>query len=118
MALGALMALAQTNGTSLAPRPFGKLMQKNHVLVVDVRTPQEFAQGHLEGAANIDWLGGSLLTDLSAIDRAAPVLLYCGKGQRSAAAKAALVEAGFPRVYDLQGGMEAWQREGKTVITQ
>lgn len=118
MALGALVALAQTNGTSLAPGPFGKLMKKNHVLVVDVRTPQEYAQGHLEGAANIDWQGGSLLKDLSGIDRSAPVLLYCGSGQRSGEVKEALVQAGFPHVYDLQGGLEAWAQDGKPVITQ
>ncbi|MBP8823597.1 MAG: rhodanese-like domain-containing protein [Flavobacteriales bacterium] len=118
LALGTLAALAQANGASLNTRAFGKLMKKNHALVVDVRTAGEFAQGHLEGAAQIDWKGGTLLKDLSAIDRSAPVLLYCGSGVRSGEAKAALIGAGFPNVYDLAGGMEAWEQAGKPVISQ
>ncbi len=118
LVLAAMAVLAQPNGASLNARPFAKLMKKKHALVVDVRTAEEFAAGHLEGAVNLDQAGGSLLRDLSAIDRSAPVLLYCGSGVRSAKAKAVLLQAGFPKVYDLQGGIQAWQQDGKPVITQ
>ncbi len=74
--------------------------------LVDVRTPEEFAAGHVEGALNIpvDALAGRL-GELP--DPAAPLVLYCGSGRRSARAAALLAEKGYTAVYDL-GGMSNW----------
>lgn len=76
-------------------------------LLVDVRTPQEFASGHVDGATNIPV---SELTARAAElggDRARPVVVYCASGMRSASAKGKLKKLGFANVHDL-GGIGRW----------
>ena len=84
--------------------------------VLDVRTKEEFATGHLANATLIPW------TDKNFTERAAkeldprkPVLVYCQGGVRSAKAAAALVKLGFTDVRDLAGGILAWQQAGKQI---
>ena len=86
------------------------------VQVLDVRTKEEFATGHLTNATLIPW------TDKDFADRAAkeldprkPVLVYCQGGVRSAKAAASLVKLGFTDVRDLAGGILAWQQAGKQI---
>jgi len=80
--------------------------------LIDVRTAAEFADGHLAGARNLDWSSGALEAAWSGLDKDAPVLLYCASGRRSAAAREAMVAAGFTDVKDLAGGIRAWQQAG------
>jgi len=72
--------------------------------LVDVRTPEEYAAGHIEGAVNVP-VDTVETRDLGAKDQ--PIVLYCGSGKRSARAAAALRAKGFARLYDL-GPMSAW----------
>lgn len=81
-------------------------------LLVDVRTPEEFAGGHIPGAVNIPLQ--ELETRLAEIPTDSPVVLYCRSGNRSAQAAAILREAGYRRIYDL-GGINAWQAQGLPV---
>jgi rhodanese-related sulfurtransferase len=81
--------------------------------LLDVRTPQEFAGGHLEGAANI--AVETLQANLDAIPRDQPIVLYCRSGNRSAQAASILDAAGFTNIYDL-GGIVAWQQAGLPVV--
>ena len=75
-------------------------------LLVDVRTPQEFAQGHIEGARNIPV--GELPTRLSELgEKHSAIVLYCRSGARSAKAKALLESSGYTSVANL-GGMSRW----------
>ena len=113
----ALMASAQSNG-NLDVESFKVALEKNDALLVDVRTPAEFTQGHIESAANVDWNGGNFMQDLSGIDKTEPVLLYCASGNRSGKAMEALKKAGFTDVKHLAGGIQAWKKEGEPVITQ
>ncbi len=78
-------------------------------LLVDVRTPDEFATGHINGAVNIPL--DSLETRLSEVPRTEPVVLYCRSGNRSAKAAQILANAGYTRIYDL-GGINAWTEQG------
>ena len=114
----AIAVSAQRNGTSLDAKSFQAAIDKDDALLLDVRTPEEFAQGHIEPAANEDWLGGELLKDVSGIDKTKPVLLYCAAGGRSAKAMEAMIDAGFTDVRDLKGGFGAWEAEKLPVITQ
>ncbi len=90
------------------------------VLVVDVREPDEFAQGHLHGALNIPRGVLEGAADDSTHYRhprlckahAEQVLLYCKSGGRSALGAWALQQMGFERVYSLAGGVECWEAEG------
>lgn len=83
--------------------------------LVDVRTAEEFAAGHIAPAVNIDWNSSGFLDEaVSRLDKALPVLLYCRSGRRSAAAAAKLSKAGY-QVFNLAGGFLAWAEAGKAV---
>ena len=81
-------------------------------LVLDVRTPQEYAAGHVPGAINVPHkaLPGRLTEVLDFRDR--EVVLYCERGKRSVMASAVLREAGFNSIRHLQGHMVEWRRQG------
>ena len=83
--------------------------------VVDVRTPEEYSEGYIPGAVNVDWNGKDFLSEIDArFDDSAPLYIYCRSGRRSAAASKALVKAGY-KVYNLSGGYEAWTAAGKRI---
>lgn len=86
-----------------------------NLLVVDVRTPQEYAQGHLKGAINIPL--SDLPLRIGGLDPNKPILVYCQTGYRSAQASAVLVKAGFTQVYNMDGGMTAWINSGYPTVT-
>lgn len=89
----------------VAPEKARALVQEGASLV-DVRTPHEFASGHIEGARNIPLSDlPARVADLGACD--VPVVVYCASGLRSASARSILRRAGFQQVYDL-GGMRRW----------
>lgn len=87
------------------------------VQLVDVRTPEEFAAGHIAGAVNIDWRSESFLDNAVALlDPDRVVIVYCRAGNRSAEASEKLEEQGF-EVYNLIGGIESWVEGGAPVTT-
>lgn len=79
--------------------------------IIDVRTPEEYAGGHLEQARNMDWNNPDFHTQAEALDRSKPVFVYCLSGGRSAAAAEDLRGKGFKQVYELAGGMLSWRAE-------
>jgi len=81
-------------------------------LLLDVRTPGEFAKGHLARAVNVDWYAGGFERRTAGLDRSRPVFVYCLSGDRSAKAAQALAARGFSRVFDLRGGIIAWRAAG------
>lgn len=85
---------------------------KNHFLL-DVRRPDEFATGHIEGAANISV--ETLANNLSRIPKDVPIVVYCRSGNRSAQAADILADAGYTEIYDL-GGIIDWQRLSLPVV--
>lgn len=94
---------------------FEKKLSTPGVQLVDVRTPGEFAEGHLANASNIDYRGGELQQKAAKLDKKRPVLVYCHSGKRSAASAAELQAMGFTEVYNLKGGIAEWQGAGKPV---
>jgi rhodanese-related sulfurtransferase len=86
-----------------------------NLLVVDVRTPQEYAQGHLKGAINIPL--SDLPLQIGGLDQSRPILVYCQTGVRSAQAATMLVNASFTQVYDMEGGLTAWINAGYPTVT-
>ncbi|MEM9144054.1 MAG: rhodanese-like domain-containing protein [Bacteroidota bacterium] len=79
-------------------------------ILVDVRTPVEFAAGHLEGAVNVDWLDPGFAHKFDTVAKGTTVYLYCQKGGRSARATRFLDSLGYSKVVDLSGGYAAWSR--------
>jgi len=82
--------------------------QKDFV-VLDVRTPQEFAGGHLAGALNINFLASDFAAHANALDRGKTYLVYCHSGNRSVRAVQAMVQLRFRSVYNMLGGIIAWE---------
>jgi len=104
---------AQQPGSSLPAADFAnRVKHLPGAPVVDVRTPGEFANGHLAAALNYDWNGGNFDNQVVALDKSKPVFVYCMSGKRSAAAAARMRTLGFREVYDMQGGMIAWRAAG------
>lgn len=93
------------------------LAEDKSAQLVDVRTPDEYAEGHLAGAINIDWYADDFLEKAqSLLELSHPVMVYCRSGKRSAEAAKKLGKAGFD-VYNLQGGYMAWTGAEKPVST-
>lgn len=103
---------AGPGGGALDPKAFQQGLSAPDVQLIDVRTPAEYADGHLHGAVNLDWTGGVLDQRMATLDKTKPVLLYCASGRRSAAAREAMSAAGFRDVKDLDGGIRAWSGAG------
>ena len=84
--------------------------------LVDVRTPKEYAEGHLEGARNVTW-GDDFEKQWKAADikKRFTVAVYCRGGRRSKAAAEALAKMGY-KVINLDGGIMAWRKAGKPVV--
>ena len=91
------------------------MQSSSNVLVVDVRTPEEYAQGHLKGAINIPL--STLPLRINGLDQKRPILVYCQTGIKSAEASSILVRAGFTKVYNLEGGITAWINSGYPTVT-
>lgn len=85
-----------------------KRMKANPGTVLDVRTPEEIAQGMIPEAAHIDFLGEGFTDKLESLDKTQPVYVYCRSGGRSERAMEVMSAEGFVEVYDLQGGFTAW----------
>lgn len=113
--LAFVLTLACSDGNSqnvLAPAAFSqKLVQTPQAQLLDVRTPEEYAEGHLKAAVNADANGSGLEEAVASLDKKRPVFVYCLAGGRSKSAASFLTKQGFT-VYDLKGGVLAWQRDG------
>ncbi|MGB7785827.1 MAG: rhodanese-like domain-containing protein [Salinimicrobium sp.] len=93
----------------ITPQNFGKEIQQEDVQLIDVRTPKEYKEGHIEGAKNIDFLADDFLQNFTEkFDKNKPVYLYCRSGNRSAKASEKLQAEGFENIIDLEGGYKAW----------
>jgi thioredoxin 1 len=77
--------------------------------VIDVRTPQEFSEGYIANAINVNWNDNSFDTEVLKFNKNKPVYIYCLAGGRSANAAIKLTELGFKTVFDLKGGINAWR---------
>ena len=92
-----------------------ELSQLDNVQLVDVRTPEEYAEGHIEGFQNINFLSETFQEDIEKLDKNKPVIVYCKSGGRSAKSAQLLKEKGFVKIYDLEGGIEQWKYKGYEV---
>lgn len=94
---------------------FEKMSTKKKNTVVDVRTPEEVAEGHLAGSVNINFLGEGFQQEISKLNKNKTYLLYCKSGNRTRKAADQMQKAGFKHVYMLEGGITAWNAAGKPV---
>ena len=103
--------------TELDAAAFGERVAAEGTVVLDVRTPDEFAEGHLPDAVNIDLESGDFAAQIDPLDHDATYAVYCRSGNRSAQALGIMQDAGFTDVAHLLGGIGAWQQAGGTVVS-
>ena len=84
-------------------------------MILDVRTPGEYAAGHIAGAVLLDYRPPTFEDELGGLSRDATYLVYCRSGNRSAGAVEVMARRGFTRIYELAGGIQAWERAGLPV---
>lgn len=82
------------------------------LVILDVRTPDEFAEGHIDGAIMIDFYEADFSARLAELDPDVPYLIYCRTGNRSGQTRAILEDLGFTDVADVDGGVIAWTAAG------
>jgi rhodanese-related sulfurtransferase len=85
------------------------ILESEDVQVIDVRTPEEYGEVHISNAQNIDYFSPTFEEDITKLDKEKPVILYCKGGTRSAKCAKKMEEAGFEKIYDLEGGLSRWQ---------
>ncbi|MFW6211710.1 MAG: rhodanese-like domain-containing protein [Spirochaetota bacterium] len=85
-----------------------ELDKRDGAVLIDVRTPAEFAEGHLPHALNIDIYGADFSEAIGKLDKNAPTFLYCRTGNRSGTALQAMKQMGFSEVYHLERGIIDW----------
>lgn len=100
-----------------APAFETKVKEEGTGQLLDVRTPEEYATGHIEGAVNNNVDDAAFDKNLAHLDKEKPVLVYCKGGGRSAAAVEKLKALGYKKVYELEGGMLAWNNSKLPVST-
>lgn len=82
------------------------------ITVIDVRTPGEFAAGHIKGAQNVDIASPEFKTNLAKLDRSGTYLVHCAAGGRSTRSLSVLKELGFKSLIHLDGGLNSWKEAG------
>jgi rhodanese-related sulfurtransferase len=85
---------------------------KTDFVILDVRTPPEFADGHIEGAIMIDFNAGNFRDEAEKLDKNKRYLVYCRTGNRSGQAAKIVNELGFKEVYNMDGGFSDWVAAG------
>lgn len=92
-----------------------KLVAEGKVAVLDVRTPEEFADGHITGATNINFMAKDFAMQLTRLDTNKVYLVHCASGGRSKRCLPQLKQLGLKQIYHLDGGFSAWEEAGKPV---
>lgn len=101
--------------TNLSAADFAKKIGEGNVQVVDVRTPQEYADKHIKDAVNINYNDDAFIDKMEKLDKSKPVLVYCLSGGRSTKAASLISSKGYTQVYNLDGGLLAWTAAGEPV---
>lgn len=84
--------------------------------IIDIRTPQEFSQGHIEGAVNINYYDNNFIDQIAKYDKNQPIFVYCRSGNRTSPASRKMADFGFTQINDLEGGILYWiKNNNKTV---
>ena len=116
MVVGLVLAVscAQTVAAQIiSPQEAFTLIEDNRnnpdFIIIDVRTPQEFSDGHIEGATNIDFYSTNFRDKINELDKSKTYLIYCQSGNRSGRSREMMVELEFQKIYDIGGGIVAWK---------
>jgi len=95
--------------TAISPKEFSE--KSANQLIIDVRTPEEFSEGYIENAININFYDDNFINQFANYNKEEPIFVYCRSGGRSGKASKKLLELGFKNVYDLKGGYLNWTKD-------
>ena len=95
---------------------FRSYVDKEKGLVLDVRTADEVKEGYIKGAKNVDYFSDEFEAEIKKLPLDKPVYVYCRSGNRSGQAAADMKKWGFKEVYNLNGGITAWQEKGNEMV--
>jgi thioredoxin 1 len=116
MLLAFATAHAQSNQL-LPTSEFEKRLSATKVkTLLDVRTADEYKEGHLPNSTQIDFYANDFKQQLSKLSKDKPVFVYCAGGKRSGSASKILAELGFKQIYDLEGGFNGWKKMNKPIV--
>jgi phage shock protein E len=103
--------VAQTASKAVPPAVAANFIKQPNTVVLDVRTPAEFATGHLKGAQNIDFRASGFEDKISKLDKSKTYVLYCASGNRSGQTTVLMEETGFKQIINA-GAFEELQKAG------
>lgn len=109
------LALAEDKAKHVKADEAAKLIAAGNVTVVDVRTADEFKDGHIKGAKNIDIMAADFEAQLAKLDKSKPTLVHCQAGGRSTRALPTFEKLGFKNLIHLDEGFGGWEAAGKPV---
>ena len=104
-------------GSELDAADFAAALKAPETVILDVRTAEEFAGGHIPGAVNIDVQSPDFAGQVAALDPNVPYAVYCRTGNRSQVALDLMAQMGITDAYHLGGGVGAWQEAGGELVT-
>ncbi|MEA1902677.1 MAG: rhodanese-like domain-containing protein [Actinomycetota bacterium] len=124
--MGLLVVVAACSGTAVATEhslvsatEANELVQDPPagVVILDIRTPEEYAEGHLEDSIMIDFYAADFQDRLDELDKTVPYLVYCRSGNRSATAVGMMEDLEFLEIYEMDGGIVAWAEAGLPYVS-
>lgn len=118
MASVLLLAGCTTSSTEmdLSVSEFSSKITEAGIITLDVRTPGEFNEGHIEGALLVDFQSGNFENEIESLDKKKTYAVYCRSGNRSGQAVKVMSEAGFTNLYNLDGGVIDWANAGLPLV--
>ncbi|HEX7404730.1 MAG TPA: rhodanese-like domain-containing protein [Candidatus Nanopelagicaceae bacterium] len=102
--------------TNMTSKEFSAKSLEAGVVTVDVRTRDEFNQGHISGAINIDVEADTFKNEVLKLDKSRTYAVYCQSGRRSGIATAQMQKLGFSHLFNLQNGISDWMSQGMPVV--
>jgi phage shock protein E len=105
-----------SNAVDLSVSEFSSKVAEAGVIALDVRTPGEFTEGHIEGAILVDFQSGNFENEIASLDKNQTYAVYCRSGNRSGQAVKVMSDAGFTKLYNLDGGVIDWANSGLPLV--
>lgn len=102
---------------TISASSFQNEINSDDVIILDIRTPEEFASGRIANSQNIDFYAADFKNNLEKLDKDKEYKIYCNSGNRSESAKKIMEEMGFKNVVELRGGIQAWMSNGLPTCT-
>ena len=110
-----LVSLAQKSSekliTTISVSKAKEIIANNDVIILDVRTPEEFASGHIQNAVNINYYDQDFSKRVESINKRKKIIVYCAVGGRSGQALTKMDALGFQYVLNMKGGYNAWKAQ-------